>query len=210
MVLKSIKRKFYYLFALVFTATILLIYSVVIQPLNCETTELVIPQGSSLGYVIDELKRCKCIKNGEYFKYLMIITSKDTKIKPGTYDLSAVENNYELSNLISTGTGEMITVSTLEGWSIDEISRMFFSKFDIDQEKFKKLCKDEEFIESLGISSNSLEGYLYPETYMFSKDFIYSKNKEVEIIKTLVNEFKIKFKKQVKVDTLMIWKCMKY
>ena len=131
MVLKSIKRKFYYLFALVFTATILLIYSVVIQPLNCETTELVIPQGSSLGYVIDELKRCKCIKNGEYFKYLMIITSKDTKIKPGTYDLSPVENNYELSNLISTGTGEMITVSTLEGWSIDEISRMFFRKFDI-------------------------------------------------------------------------------
>ena len=74
MVLKSIKRKFYYLFALVFTATILLIYSVVIQPLNCETTELVIPQGSSLGYVIDELKRCKCIKNGEYFKYLMVLT----------------------------------------------------------------------------------------------------------------------------------------
>ena len=198
MVLKSIKRKFFYLFALVFTATILLFYSVVVQPLNCEKTELVIPQGSSLAYVIDELKRCKCIKNGEYFKYLMVITSKDTKIKPGTYDLSAVNNNYELSNLISTGTGEMIAVSILEGWSIDEMSKMFFRKFDIDQEKFKKLCKDEEFIKSLGISSNSLEGYLYPETYMFSKDFIYSNNKEIEIIKTLVNEFKIKFKKATK------------
>ena len=62
----------------------------------------------------------------------------------------------------------------------------------------KKLCKDEEFIKSLGISSNSLEGYLYPETYMFSKDFIYSNNKEIEIIKTLVNEFKIKFKQATK------------
>ena len=198
MVLKSIKRKFFYLFALVFTATILLFYSVVVQPLGCEKTELVIPQGSSLAYVIDELKRCKCIKNGDYFKYLMVITSKDTKIKPGTYDLSAVNNNYELSNLISTGTGEMIAVSILEGWSIDEMSKMFFRKFDIDQEKFKKLCKDEEFIKSLGISSNSLEGYLYPETYMFSKDFIYSNNKEIEIIKTLVNEFKIKFKQATK------------
>ena len=113
MVLKSIKRKFYYLFALVFTATILLIYSVVIQPLDCETSELVIPQGSSLAYVIDELKRCKCIKNGEYFKYLMIITSKDTKIKPGTYDLSPVKNNYELSNLISTGSGETVSYTHL-------------------------------------------------------------------------------------------------
>ena len=78
------------------------------------------------------------------------------------------------------------------------MSKMFFRKFDIDQEKFKKLCKDEEFIKSLGISSNSLEGYLYPETYMFSKDFIYSNNKEIEIIKTLVNEFKIKFKQATK------------
>ena len=198
MFLKSIKRKIFYLFALVFTATILWFCSVVVQPLGCEKTELVIPQGSSLAYVIDELKRCKCIKNGEYFKYLMIITSKDTKIKPGTYDLSAVNNNYELSNLISTGTGEMIAVSILEGWSIDEISKMFLGKFDIDQEKFKKLCNDDEFIKSLGISSNSLEGYLYPETYMFSKDFIYSNNKEIEIIKTLVNEFKIKFKKATK------------
>ena len=68
----------------------------------------------------------------------MVITSKDTKIKPGTYDLSAVNNNYELSNLISTGTEKMIAVSILEGWSIDEMSKMFFRKFDIDQEKFKK------------------------------------------------------------------------
>ena len=189
MVLKSIKRKFFYLFALVFTATILLFYSVVVQPLHCEKTELVIPQGSSLAYVIDELKRCKCIKNGEYFKYLMVVTSKDTKIKPGTYDLSAVNNNYELSNLISTGTGEMIAVSILEGWSIDEMSKMFFRKFDIDQEKFKKLCKDEEFIKSLGISSNSLEGYLYPETYMFSKDFIYSNNKDLFALQRIQNSW---------------------
>ena len=115
-----------YLLALVFTASVLLLYSVVVQPINCENTDLVIPQGSSLAYVIDELKRCKCIKNGDYFKYLMILTSKDTKIKPGTYDLSDIKNNYELSNLISSGTGEMIAVSSLEGWTIEQISKMFF------------------------------------------------------------------------------------
>ena len=62
MVLKSIKRKFFYLLALAFTASLLLLYSVVVQPINCKNTDLVIPQGSTLAYVIDELKRCKCIK----------------------------------------------------------------------------------------------------------------------------------------------------
>ena len=79
----------------------------------------------------------------------------------------------------------------------EAISRKFFEVFQIDTVKFKSLCSDPKLIKSLGIEANSLEGYLYPETYLFSVDFIHKNTKESDIILTLVNEFKRKYKQAI-------------
>ena len=198
MVIKFIKRKLFHLAILIFLSIMLLSYSVLIQPIQCKKLDFVIPQGASLPYVITELEKCGCLANGIYLKYMMIIMNKDTQIKPGKYNLSEIKNNYELATLITSSNVNMIDVTILEGWSLEQISKLFSDRFSIDEEKFKSLCADKDYIESLGLDVNSLEGYLYPETYMFSEDFVHSQNKEVEIINTLVGEFKRKYKRAVR------------
>ena len=193
-----IKRKISHLLILILLAIILLFYGAMVQPVNCDKTNFLIPQGSTLSYVLNKLEGESCIDNDVYLKYMMIIMNKDTKIKPGTYDLSEVEDNYQLIDLITSDNVEMTNIAILEGWDIERISREFFEVFRIDTLKFKSLCSDREFIKSLGMNINSLEGYLYPDTYLFSVDFIHSDTKEVDIIKTLVNEFKYKYREATK------------
>jgi UPF0755 protein len=45
-------------------------------------------------------------------------------------------------------------------------SRAGFANMD----EFVRLCRDRTFIQSLGIQADSLEGYLFPETYLFPRD----------------------------------------
>ena len=193
-----IKRKIFHLLILIFLAIILLLYGTMVQPVNCDNTDFIIPQGASLSYVINKLEEESCIGNGVYLRYMMILTNKDRKIKPGRYDLSNVKDNYELIELLTSDNLEMIDITILEGWEIEEINRKFFEVFQIDTMKFKSLCNDAQFIKSLGMNTSSLEGYLYPDTYLFSTDFIHSNTKEIDIIRTLVNEFKRKYAEATK------------
>ena len=86
-----IKKKLFHLLILLFLTIILLSYATIVQPLNCDNTDFIIPQGASLSYVIDKLEEESCITNGVYLKYMMIVMNKDKKIKPGIYDLSGVD-----------------------------------------------------------------------------------------------------------------------
>ena len=58
---------------------------------------------------------------------------------------------------------------------------------------FRALCNDYNFIHSLGIKSLSLEGFLFPDTYMFLKSYT-----EEDVITVLVNNLFKKYKNALK------------
>jgi UPF0755 protein len=67
-------------------------------------------------------------------------------------------------------TGKVITESITipEGLRASKIAKIFEARFGIDPKQFMKLCNDSLFCHSIGISTSSLEGYLYPDTYRFN------------------------------------------
>ena len=54
----------------------------------------------------------------------------------------------------------------------------------IDSNKFLRLCRDCNFTQSLGIDAPSLEGFLFPDTYILLKTYT-----EEDVIQVLVNQF---------------------
>jgi len=168
------------------------------KEIECSKNEMIlIPKGASLSYLVNEIEKCDCFTNSLFFKYAMILTNKDKKIKPGFYNLKDVSSISEFIDLITSPSKEMKKITVLEGWSLNEIKRKFHKVFDIDTLKFYNLCYNEEFITSLNIEAVSLEGYLYPDTYSFSVDLSMSPTKEVDIIQTLVSEFKEKYSESI-------------
>ena len=56
-----------------------------------------------------------------------------------------------------------------EGLTIIQIADLVSQQGLTDREEFLRLAKDREFIVSLGIKAETLEGYLYPDTYKFPR-----------------------------------------
>tara|TARA_Y100000588_G_C14158660_1_gene883825 strand:+ start:337 stop:1341 length:1005 start_codon:yes stop_codon:yes gene_type:complete len=165
---------------------------------DCEASkDFIITPGAGLGKVIQILSEDECFDDGKAFKWLMRITGKDREIRPGKYDLSKAKDLGDLMSIITSDSEELTSVTILEGWTIKDVSQKMGDVIKIDSIKFEALCKDKKFIKSLGIEAESLEGYLYPDTYSFSSNRILFNITEEEVIKVLVNEFKRKFKKNI-------------
>ena len=159
--------------------------------------DFIIPPGASLGKVIQILSEDGCFKEGKAFKWLMRMTRNDREVRPGKYKLTNVKNLGDLMRLITSDSVELTSVTILEGWTIEDVSRKMGKIIKIDTSKFKELCHDKRFIKSLGIEASSLEGYLYPDTYSFSSNRILFNITEEEVISVLVDEFKRKYKKNI-------------
>lgn len=79
-----------------------------------------------------------------------------------------------------------------EGKNMYEIGKMLEERGITSYADFIALCKNQEFVTSLGIKETTVEGYLYPETYDFAPNLPAD-----YIIKAMVKEFR---KKMMAVD----------
>jgi len=122
--------------------------------------------------------------------YSFILASKllsiDRNLKPGNYNLVHIKDMKQLLIRLTIADRDYIKVTIPEGWEIQQIANFLEEKKIVNANKFKLLCNNNLFIQSLGFEKiNSLEGYLFPETYFLSKD-----QNEEEIIQMMINEFK--------------------
>jgi UPF0755 protein len=66
-----------------------------------------------------------------------------------------------------------------------QVAEVFGREHWVDPEKFLHLCRDREFMQKLGITADSLEGYLFPETYTLVRGEV----DERSLLTTMVHRF---------------------
>lgn len=152
-----------------FSAAVLLMIEL-IMPLSFEVEwrEVYIPEGSNYTEVLGLLEKNGIIESRIALLFLGKVTGSDTKLKPGYYDLSASMSPLEIFDTLIEGRTIRFTVTIPEGSDLEEIKRKFTETELMDEDSWG-LVHDREFIRELGIDAASLEGYLYPDTYIFSK-----------------------------------------
>jgi len=192
-----IKRKtaiFSFLFIVVVIFAIF--YNIQVNISICsENSVLIIDTDDTTDNVINKIDEKYCLNNF-VFKILLRYSGKDTKIKPGTYNLEEVDNMHTLIDIITSDSlvikykgsvvKDIIKFSLIEGWNINDIALNLSKdeRLNVDGDKFIELCYSDRFINTLGINNNSLEGYLYPNTY-----YLHSFYTEEDIIKVFMDEF---------------------
>ena len=164
---------------------------------NHVSSKITIPKGASLNEVANILEYNLCL-DSFIFKTAMFMTYNEKNIKYGRYDLKSVNNVSDLITLITSVSKDRVRITIFEGLKIQEIALIFKDKMDVDIEKFLELCYDKKFIKELGLESKipKLEGYLYPDTYIFLKSFT-----ESDIIEVMVRQFIYNYDKYVKNKT---------
>ena len=125
--------------------------------------------GMALKQVTYELSRQGLIRSPGIFQAMAYVQGKQKQIMVGEFSLSPSMPPFEIIRLITSGKTVLYPLTIPEGYRITEIAALLHSKGLADPESFIRQTRDSRLIHSLGIPTDSLEGYLFPETYHFSK-----------------------------------------
>ena len=140
-----------------------------------DTTEIVfeVPKGTTARGLGPLLEKSGIIENADNFTYYVKITKEGGCIKAGKFPLhAAMDAKSILKRLCEAPLANDKAFTILEGWRIREIDAALTKEGWIQAGEYSKLAQDPtQFTATYPLpSSGTLEGYLYPETYMLNPD----------------------------------------
>lgn len=151
-----------------------------------------IEKKKSLNQVIQTLHEKKVIANVPLFKAYLFIKQANSKIRAGDYDFTPQMTPPQVLDLLMKGDFKTYRITIPEGWNFKQIAAYLGELKLVDPLKFLAKCSDPSFAQDLGVLSGSLEGYLFPDTYL-----IYKPKNEEELIQKFVDRFKEVYKKEI-------------
>ncbi len=153
-------------------ASILAFYLLVIywpQSNPYERVEINIPKGVTLSQIGNILKEKSIISNKRTFTMAVKSLGHEKNIPAGTYVLHNALNNRAIINQLVYGVPSLKSITILEGWNIYQIANELEKELKISKKTFLRLCNDQRVIKLFNLEGNSLEGYLFPDTYTFAE-----------------------------------------
>jgi UPF0755 protein len=144
---------------------------------------VVIPEGSTFQHVAGLLERERLVKSRSAFVLLGKALEADRKIRPGEYELNPAMAPADILSKLMAGRVVLHSVTIPEGYTMVQIADVLAQQQITDRAEFLRLVKDKAFIKTLGVSAETLEGYLYPDTYRFPKPV-----SAKDVIRTMVEQ----------------------
>jgi UPF0755 protein len=112
------------------------------------------------------------------------LSGTDRQIKAGEYELSPTQTPLQILAQLLSGRVRTVAVTLIEGLRLDEVAARLEAAGITRAEAVVDGASDAAFARSVGIEADTLEGYLYPETYRFRRE-----TPAQEVLQTLVAEF---------------------
>ncbi len=129
----------------------------------------IIPDGSTLSRTVGILNREKLISSPRGFTILAKIKNAGHRIKSGEYRISQPPTPAALLEKLIHGKVLTHPVTIPEGSTIYDIARILEEAGFGRAEQFADRAADPDAVSPDFCSSETLEGYLFPDTYRFSK-----------------------------------------
>lgn len=178
------------------------VVSTINKPLKISDEEVVlVEEGDSFYSVIFKLKGENKIKNPVIIKLYAKLTGLNLEVVPGSHTLNSGMSVKEIAETLKDiNTENAITVTIPEGFNIEDIAARL-------QEQ--EVCTSDEFLNAVKsyplpsyVTDNpdkryNLEGFLFPDTYIFNLDV-----KPEYIIETMIKRFEEIFKEITASDTI--------
>lgn len=136
---------------------------------NAKDQVFFVRPGLSFKEVARELEANNLIRHKKLFLFWAKIRGIDVKAKAGEYLLNQDMPPLRILGILKKGMVITHAVTIPEGYTIRQIAELFAANNLLDKAKFMALAFDPERVKNYGLAGASLEGYLYPDTYYFSK-----------------------------------------
>lgn len=155
-----------------YSALLLWYNGLLTQPLDLNGAEqpFTIEIGESVDSVANHLESVSLIRDADAFRTYLIYSGLDTSIQAGTYQLSTAMSALDIAHELQDATPEEVTFVVLPGWRMEEIAEsLSTSGLPITYDEFLSAAKTppQEFDFLAG--ATSVEGFLYPDSYIFPR-----------------------------------------
>ena len=176
------------------TATLLLVvhfYMALFVPPSKEKVwkEIEVTEGMTFKAITAMLQQEGIIRYRGYFVIIGRLQGLSRKVRTGYYGLSTNMTLWDVLDALRKGKIIEYEVLIPEGYNLYQIGwTLSGTPLVTDPDKFFRLVKSKTYVRSLGIEADSLEGYLYPDTYYLPKGI-----KLEDIPKKMVQRYKAVF-----------------
>ncbi|MFO7813299.1 MAG: endolytic transglycosylase MltG [Pelovirga sp.] len=141
--------------------------------------------GSSLQRVARKLEEQGVISHTLLLRILAKWHDQEQQIQAGRYTFTVPATPGDILERLVRGDVDKVSLTIPEGYTLQQIIEEIDEAGYGEGDKLWQLAHDPEFIASLGIKADSLEGYLFPETYRFVPG-----TSEAGLLRMMVEQFR--------------------
>ncbi len=136
-----------------------------------EPQTIIIRPGEGFGAITGKLQAKGLIKSPLRFKLYARFAGYHTQLRAGEYELTGQMSPREILEHIKSGKERLYRVTIPEGHRLRQIAQTVEAAGFAAAQDFYRLAADPQTARDSGIDADSLEGYLFPDTYHFPRGF---------------------------------------
>ena len=167
------------------------------QPMSAEKSDekahVIVEPGSDLVNIAQMLEKKGLVFSQLKFRLIARIYGLDKKIQAGEYLLSPDMTPAQIIDIITKGRVYLHRLVIPEGFNLKQIAHTVEDAGLANAATFLKATQDPKLLAHFHIKADSMEGYLFPDTYLFAKGTTTDK-----IIATMIAHFRHQFKPEWK------------
>jgi UPF0755 protein len=127
----------------------------------------IVSKGMKFDGIAGRLEAAGRIRTPWKLKLLARISGADRNIQAGEYQISAGMTPREILDVLVAGRVVLHRVTIAEGLTISQVADVLAAAGMADREAFIAAATDPDRCRQLGVPAQTMEGYLFPETYFF-------------------------------------------
>ena len=125
--------------------------------------------GQNLKQIAASLESRGLISDALLFTLYARYKKAGTRLPAGEYLMPANLSQIKILHTLLEGKVRLYRLTIPEGLNMHETAALVAGSGFCDTKTFLSLCTDQAFIADLSVPSHTLEGFLFPDTYFFSK-----------------------------------------
>ena len=128
---------------------------------------VIIPHGSTLRVAAESLAHAGVVQSATMFRVYAKLRGSDRSIRAGTYVFQRGGSWGEVLDDLRGGKGLEHAITIPEGWSLYQIVPQLARVLGAPVDSVQAAVRDTALLHALDVPTPTLEGYLFPDTYVF-------------------------------------------
>ena len=130
---------------------------------------VIVPRGATLRVAAESLAKAGVVQNATAFRLYGMLRGSDRSIRAGTYLFQRGSSWGDVLDDLRGGKGLEHAITIPEGWSLIQIVPQLARVLQVPVDSVQAAVRDTALLHALDVPTPTLEGYLFPDTYVFTE-----------------------------------------